>query len=446
MPDWKYLVVRHYGGWRQRQELCGRIRDMVEDEGLSHLLPLVKYEPGKQLEYYLGLALDASDWEAEDEARRILVSAGLNAAGNPQQSFTVNADQVQKLLRGSLEFESFTVPIRYERIAAPEMPSTAELLSQADSDDGEIDSLEAEKYARLMYWCSAIGAGGLDRIKEACGLLGIETEWGGAWSVLRRLALLGHLEISDGPSMRWSMLPLMLVTPAIDVGERFLIGQRSPALRSCLLADGSLYERYQVAAPARWVILSGGANPECYQSPVPREAGCLAQRLSELLPGRDAWLRQLPSWEERDFARYAVDLYDPGTDAFGPVQFRLTAIQGGLYRFTLDIAGRVMTTLALYDCDANRWVAGDYYGLRFLARSAIGACRVHHDEDTATLIAPVADRWPMPYERALVLASGRLPRRIQTDGGEAVLVYKGIPRWLVVKLCDLLGLEMESNV
>jgi hypothetical protein len=446
MPEWNFLVVRHFGGRRQRQELCARIKSEVEDENLSHLLPLVKYEPSRGLEYYLGLAYDASDWDAEDEARHILVAAGIGAAANPQQSYTIAAHQVQTLLRGSLEFESFTVPIHYERVTASEMPSTAELLARDDSDDDEIDSLEAEKYARLLYWCSAIGAGGLDRVKEACTLLGIDTEWGGAWSVLRRLALLGHLDISDGQSVRWGVLPPMLVTPALDVGERFLIGQRSPALRSSLLADSSLYERYQPAAPARWVILRGGANLECYGGTEPRDAGCLAGRLSELLPDRDEWLRQLPSWEERDFARYFVELYNPAEDAFGPVQFRLNALEGGLYRFTLERAGRPMTTLALYDCDANRWVAGDYYGLRFLARSAVGACRAFHDEEAATLVLPVADRWPMPYERALVLASGRLPRRMQLDGGEAVVVYKGIPQWLAIQLCGLLSLEMESNV
>jgi hypothetical protein len=52
----------------------------------------------------------------------------------------------------------------------------------------------------------------------------------------------------------------------------------------------------------------------------------------------------------------------------------------------------------------------------------------------------------MPYERALVLASGRLPKRMQLDGGEAVLAYKGIPEWLAEQLCRLLNLEMTSNV
>lgn len=446
MADWKYLVVRTVGHKHQRQELCARIKGVVEDKGLSHLLPLVKYEPSRQREYYLGLALDASDLEAEDEARRVLIEAGLRAAENPQQSFVVNADQVQKLLQGSLDFESFTVRIRYERVVSSEMPLTAELLSQADSAVGEIDSMEAEKYARLFYWCSAVGTGGLDRIREACTLLGIDTEWGGAWSILRRLALLGHLDFSDGQSLRWGVLPPMLVTPAIDIGERFLVGQRSPVLRSCLQADGSLLERYQPAAPARWVILRGGANPKCYGNGEPHDVGCLARRLSELLPSRDEWLRHLPSWEERDFARYVVELYNPAEDAFGPIQFRENALDTGLYRFTLERYGRSMTTLALYDCGAKRWIAGDYYGLRFLARSAVGAWRVLHDEKAGTLVVPFPDRWPMPFERALVLASGRLPKRIRREDGEAFLVYKGIPHWLAAKLCDLLGLEIESNV
>lgn len=446
MPEWKFLVVRHFGGRHQRQELCARIKSEVEDENLSHLLPLVKYEPSRGLEYYLGLAFDASDWDAEDEARRILTAVGIAAATNPLQSFTIEAHQVQTLLRGSLEFESFTVPIRYERLADPEMPSTAELLAHVDGDDREIDGLVAEKYARLLYWCSAVGTGGLDRIRETCALLGIETEWGGAWSVLRRLALLGHLEIASGQSVRWSVLPPMLVTPAIDLGERFLIGQRSPALRSLLHTDNSLYEALQPAAPARWVIFRGGASPDCYGGTEPLDAGCLARQLGELLPARDEWVGQLPSWEERDFARYEVEMYDPAEDVFVRVQFRVNALQGGLYRFTLERAGRSMTTLAFYDCEGDRWVAGDYYGLRFLARRAAGVCRAVHDEEATTLLVPVSDRWPMPYERALVLASGRLPRRLQQEAGEPVFVYKGVPQWLATRLCDLLGLEMEKNV
>jgi hypothetical protein len=443
MPEWKYLVVRCSGGQHQRHKLCACIKSKVEHENLSHLLPLVKYELSQgQREYYLGLAFDASDQEAESKAQQILKTAGINL----QQSYLVEVHEVQKLLNGSLELKSFTVPIHYKRMAAPEMPSTAELLAHVDSGDSEIDGLDAEKYERLLYWCSAVGTGGLDRIRETCALLGIETEWGGAWSVLRRLALLGHLEITDGQSVRWSVLPPMLVTPAIDQGEQFLIGQRSPAVRSSLHADGSLYEHSQPAAPTCWRILRGDANPKCFGSRQPLDAGCLAKRMSELLPARDEWLGQLPSWEERDFARYGVELYDPAEDAFARVPFRLNGLEGGLYRFTIERAGRNMTTLAFYDCDADRWIAGDYCGLRFLARSAVGACRALHNEETATLAVPVADRWPMPYDRALVLASGQLPRQMKLAGGEAMLVYKGIPQWLVISLCRLLSLEMESNV
>jgi len=268
MPEWNFLVVRHFGGRRQRQELCARIKSEVEDENLSHLLPLVKYEPSRGLEYYLGLAYDASDWDAEDEARHILVAAGIGAAANPQQSYTIAAHQVQTLLRGSLEFESFTVPIHYERVTASEMPSTAELLAQADDDDGETDNLEAEKYARLLYWCSAIGTGGLDRIKEACRLLGIDTEWGGAWSVLRRLALLGHLDISDGQSVRWGEQPIGIKLSLSAAHRRSATGGRGAATaygRQCTSRSSSPDAPLLATVPpeaAKQVVKAGSQTPD----------------------------------------------------------------------------------------------------------------------------------------------------------------------------------------
>jgi len=51
----------------------------------------------------------------------------------------------------------------------------------------------------------------------------------------------------------------------------------------------------------------------------------------------------------------------------------------------------------------------------------------------------------MPYERALVLASGALPQRIRTDQGDIVLSYQGITRPLAEKLGILLELELEAS-
>ena len=104
-----------------------------------------------------------------------------------------------------------------------------------------------------------------------------------------------------------------------------------------------------------------------------------------------------------------------------------------------------MVTLAFFDDRDSRWICGDRYGLRFLARARCGLCRVIYNRDAHQLIVPVTDRWPMPYERALVLARGALPQRLQADSGLFVLVYEGIPPEFAARMCRLLGLEMEGD-
>src|SRR2546422_5954874 len=42
------------------QQTCARIKQQVEQHGLSEMLPLVKYERSKKKEYYLGIAIDAN--------------------------------------------------------------------------------------------------------------------------------------------------------------------------------------------------------------------------------------------------------------------------------------------------------------------------------------------------------------------------------------------------
>ena len=119
MRKWQFLVVKQFGGVHQRQQTCARIKQRVEQEGLSDVLPLVKYERGRQKEYYLGLAIDRTaagqDADAADDlARHVLVDSGIAVAKNPQLSYVVDAEDVQRLLTGTLECDSFTLPISYD--------------------------------------------------------------------------------------------------------------------------------------------------------------------------------------------------------------------------------------------------------------------------------------------------------------------------------------------
>ena len=452
MPKWNFLVVMQHAGSVQRQQTCARIKQEVEQHGLSDVLPLVKYERGKKKEHYLGIAYDANAWvhgsDAEEAARHVLVDAGVAAAKNPQLSFVIEADEVanlQKLLNGTLECDSFTLPITFDIAGDAPIPSADRLFAEVDAADlirAEPDATDVQKHSKLLEWCSAAGSGELVRIQQACLALGISSEWGGAWSVLRRLVLLGHMEFA-GDSLRWSAVPPTTVAPDEDSDCRILVGQRTPGMINFLRDGCQIHEHPQADGPPRVVI--HGAHGDIFYRPGRRiyDAGCAARELSELLPHVGDWVLRLPTWDEQDFGRFTIERYEPLFDQFHEISRVDVNSRPGLYRFTFE-QPRVVT-LGLFDDHGGRWICGDYYGLRFLARARSNSCRALFRTESRQLVIPLADRWPMPYERALVLASGALPQRIQSDQGGVLLSYQGVTKPLAEKLCMLLELELEAS-
>ena len=452
MTDWHFLVVRHFGGRHQRLQTCAQIKRQVEQHGLSNVLPLIKYESNRTHEYYLGLAYDpiasVNEKTAEDTARQVLVDAGISTAANRELSWAVEADEVKRFLSGTLGCDSFTIPILYESESGREALPIGQLLSEVNI--GELSSIaptaeQTEQYSRLLYWCSAIGSGGLDRIRQVSQILGINNDWRGAWSILRRLILLGHLEFDGGDALRWSVIPPTLVTLAEGGDQRILVGQRTPAIVQYLSEGLSIEEVPQPNGPPRLLarnIASDVSYRPGYQA---RDVGCVSRQLADLLPDLDNWILRLPTWEERDFRRFSIEKYDPWVDELHQVSAILDTASAGLYRFTIEQTQRRVVTVAFFDDRAHRWICGDYYGLRFLARARHGLCRAVYHERARQLIIPASDHWPMPYERALVLARGSLPLRLQTESGKFVLTYEGIPPEFAAHMCKLLGLQMEGN-
>lgn len=447
MPDWRFLVVRLFGGANQRRQTCAQIKWQVEQRGLSRILPLVKFELGRRGEYFLGIAVDINSSvdgiEAEEVARFLLVETGIRIASNRNQSPLVKPEEVARLLRGNLECESFTRPILFEAGINIETPPVDCLFAELDVSDLRPTvptNNETEKYSKLFYWCSTLGTGGLERIRQACQALSIDSEWGGAWSVLRRLVLLGHIEFDGGHSLRWSVIPPTLVTSIADDSVGFFVGQRTPDIFQYLTNHYRLKELPQLDAPPR--VLVQNPNDGIYYKPDQQvfNAGCVSQQLSELLPILDVWVKSLPVWDEHDFGRFDIEEYNAQSNEFCPTI--LLSSRAGLFRFTLEQTVRQVVTIAFFDDDTNRWICGDYYGLRFIARKRRGLCQVSYHNETCQLVVPVSDRWPMPYERALVLASGALPQRFQTESGVSVLVYEGITKDFAARMCNLLELEI----
>jgi hypothetical protein len=183
--------------------------------------------------------------------------------------------------------------------------------------------------------------------------------------------------------------------------------------------------------------------------------GAGARHLAELLPADlteyRARLTEVPRlipaflrfeyWDGRTFGEPPERVYEEGAGVYHgrPGTYRVTRIQdedgNGLILY-LEKSGR------------HRWLQGDWYGLRFLALCHDLAERgerpiARWESDSGQLAVPVEHRWPAPYERVLVLASGALPER-SSDG--QWLIYRGIPSDLRDLLVSKLGIDMVPEV
>jgi hypothetical protein len=283
---------------------------------------------------------------------------------------------------------------------------------------------------RLLAWLSAAGAGSWPTFVRVCDELGLPEEE--ARRLLRRLALLGHVEVApDG--RRWEALPPALVELAAAPGTSFWTGGRTTLL------DGEASDPQPgEAGPPRRLVPRGTAPPLPW---IIREA--VTERLVGM-PDLAGWLASLevvpalgvPVQIERWQSRYR-DTSD--------LRVRPAGVEGhsGLYRLKYrDDGSRTLT--GYWDAPRGRFVRGDWYGLRFLCRVGAG------ERPTARwvsrercLLVPSGWRFPLLFERVLVQASGLLPEH---DVRHGRLVYTGVPEELARALTRLLRVDLRTEV
>lgn len=446
MADWKVLTALHHGNQQRRQAICQSIRNQVEELRLASVFPMVKYEVarGRGQEYYLGLFMDASSrhggFVPESRAKEILATVGVhNVIGlmSPEEA---------NFLRGSAS-EGFSVPIHFERPSLDlENEDVEPSLSGADLsdfDEARPDPAAVAAYSKLMMWCSASGQGHLQQMRAASEALGIDlAKEGGAWGVLRRMVLLGHLEYEPCKDSRWCFLPPVLIEPDIETGFRILAGQRTPGLLTELDQNFELEEAPQRGGPSAVAVYSGDQAVCLASGQELIQVGCASRRLAQELPPLDTWIAMLPTWPETDFRRFETKVYDDCAGSFLAISSFSGPPGPGMYRFSCRIPPTEI--LAFRDKHQARWIGGDFYGLRFIARHRSGRVKAWYDPSQERLLVPVQDRWPMPYERALVLASGLLPHALSGPGGVKLLAYVGVTHSLASTLATKLSLDMET--
>ena len=113
-----------------------------------------------------------------------------------------------------------------------------------------------------------------------------------------------------------------------------------------------------------------------------------------------------------------------------------------MYRLTRGKDTNTYQIVLYLDQSNQRWLRADWYGLRFLAYDSAGRdFEVTYDSSTNDLLIPMAERWPMLYERALVLASGSLPG---PAANSRWLKYSGVSSELVQLLTEKLNVSIRE--
>ncbi len=338
------------------------------------------------------------------------------------------------------------------RLAKPllEPPVFADPFPPDDAaDEAAADELLArsQRYDRLLLWLSAAGCGSLTVAARACQALGLDRDGSETGRILRRLRLLGHVERSaDGN--RWAIAPPILARVASALGEAryVLCGARDDVLLGALRRVAAVDEQPQPggAAPARVCVMTADAEGLAGElrasGVVPQlRVEAAAARLADALPSLEQWQSTLDVVPDVRPAQYDARRYEGGAfveavvDRSGfyelwPREGRGARAQRPPYRL-------------FYDAARDRWLAGDWYGLRYLARVHDGErCSAHYDLLSASLAIPEAFRPPELYERALVLCSGRLPDR---RGGW--LCYPDVALSVVDTLAAKLHLSLEDS-
>jgi hypothetical protein len=321
---------------------------------------------------------------------------------------------------------------------------------------------DSTPFDRFLMWLSATGEGRWESFLRVARILGVANDVPNARRLFRRLVLLGHLDSSlDGRD--WSIAPPVIVQSAAQPQSAFWCGCRSgPLLRSLPASwqaedpltqpDGFGPAKRPIVLPSvvddQW--LPPSTEPPTWQTP--SWGGPVAVRLAALLPHIEEWAKTLQSIASLT-PPAAVEHWDLASASFlNAPDFRIDPTgrchgTTGMYRLAYGEVPNVYHLTVFLDSTSPpgcQLLRGEWYGLRFLALHSCGKYlkAVWSEADGGTLAILVRQRWPLLYERALVLASGLLP---DNTTNSRYLYYRGVPIALAQSVADLLGVKVETD-
>ena len=431
----RYFYARAVGN---PQFTLNDIVSAVENAGLASKIPLVKLERKARREFYVFLAVDDEETEGiPGELGNILRTRGIRF----DEDYPLRPADIKSMVqRQDIEIHGFSA-LKYRRIKFQD-PGDPFESSDAWNPREALPETSAY-YDRLLHWLSAYGEGSWEVFLRACKALKVANTNSEARSALRRLTLLGHIEPSADGS-RWAASAPCLVRFANDSNCGFLSGQRTSKFLERIRDCWSLQESPQshFSGPAQVVV-----DPRICDIPKGGvelgvvDAGITSIRLAELLPDLSRWKDSLLSISNLDIMPFDVERWSEGGFQLCNTMYNRDGIyygERGMYRLRrkADTSGRTMTLY--FDEPAQRWLRGDWYGLRFLSiRLGEDEVECVYSSQAEELLILESQRWPLLYEKTLTLASGLLPGRAANPNW---LSYPCIPLSLARTLCEKLSL------
>ena len=398
MEPWYQTILC---GGRAEQQLQ-KIANYVRNQRLSQEVPAVYLEKKAHGQFYVFLAVATDGPTNKSSALNTLIEM----LGQDYQAI-YEYDEIKRMVSGKIETKNFARRLNYTIRFDTVTTDPFDLAEPVHSASRPITH-QTESFNKLLYWLSTTGKGTWTNFQATCKVLGL-SEPG---RVLRRLRLLGHLEVGDN-GQYWQVCPPCLVQSGPLT--YFLAGQRNGSLLARLkgIAGMTLNKTAQPdEAGPETIHLTftdvGAVEQTCRELGL-HGAGRASQHHANVLPDVAGLKMLYPSVTLNDTTVYRIQRWEDNLPQNSGFDY-----ETGFYRLTHRLATEndQLSTNFYYDAEDKTWRRGDWYGLRYLAQIAEGeTIQALYDPTEGCLALPYYQRWPDLYERALVLSSGKLPER-----------------------------------
>lgn len=409
-----YVGIRTVG---KPEQILNRITKTIRMLNLTKTVPVIKLEKKPRGEFYVFLAVDGVGYGSLPTQ----ISNALKTVGLSNPIWPIDGKAVNNMVsKSDIETHVLNVLV-YRPLFSSSIDDPFDLLYLDSENSGNEDQELIDRYDKLLYWLSFTVEGSWETFVRTCDALNL-TNNNRPQSILRKLTLLGHIRCSDDGT-RWTVCPPHFVRKSTPK-TWFICGQRSPKyIKQISQYPINIVLQPDSQGPSEILIKNVSENELLYFS-----RNILSENIINVLPTISEWKENLAVIEKLNtstfhLSRWNGNGYSPCSDLYEKDgrYFGLT----GLYRLTrkLKVSQNYSLTL-FFDNNVQKWYKGDWYGLRFLANRAVicDEYEVFYDPLHKTLLISQTDRWPLIFERALVLASGLLPFKLENG----YLVYKDI--------------------